>query len=125
MYLEAMHRTLKQCYLEGKRNKSVDNLISALLDMTHDQLFQRLVKLCKGKTTARMARINKSHPAALEIDVGSVLQSNTGPWHVKSQSTNDMKYEVMRVKGPECEECHLRCEECKTCVHDYTCTCQD
>lgn len=125
MYLEAMHKTLKHCYLEGKKNKRVDKLISALMEMTYNKLFERLVQLCKGKTTTRIAQINKSHLAALKIDDKDVLHSAEDVWDVKSQSTNGVLYKVARVKEQGCEGCHLRCEVCKTCIHDYTCTCHD
>ncbi|XP_042149329.1 uncharacterized protein LOC8043964 [Ixodes scapularis] len=123
MYIEAMHKTLKHCYLEGKKNKRVDKLISALIDMTYDKLFQRLVKLCKGKPTTRIARINRSHLAALKMDVKDVLLLEGDAWSVKSQSINSLVYRVSRVQGEKCKGCHLQCEACKTCVHDYTCTC--
>ncbi|KAH7952326.1 hypothetical protein HPB52_021466 [Rhipicephalus sanguineus] len=35
MHLESMHRTLKHNMLEGKKNKRVDKLISALMDLTY------------------------------------------------------------------------------------------
>lgn len=47
----------------------VDQLISALVNMTSDKLFQLLVKLRKGKPTTRIAQIKKNHLAALKIDV--------------------------------------------------------
>ncbi|KAG0440299.1 hypothetical protein HPB47_016343 [Ixodes persulcatus] len=103
MYLEAMHKTLKHCYLEGKKNKRVDKLISALIDMTYDKLFQRLVKLCKGKPTTRIARINKNHPAALKIDVKDVLLLEEDAWSVKSQSINGLVYRVSRVQDERCK----------------------
>lgn len=47
MRLEALHRVLKYCYLEGKHNKRVDRLISVLRKLTHDKIFDRLIKITK------------------------------------------------------------------------------
>ncbi|KAG0426933.1 hypothetical protein HPB47_025989 [Ixodes persulcatus] len=112
-------------YAKRKKNKRVDKLISALIDMTYDKLFQRLVKLCKGKPTTRIARINKNHLAALKIDAKDVLLLEEDAWSVKSQSINGLVYRVSRVQDERCKGCHLQCEACKRCVHDYTGTCLD
>lgn len=65
-----MHETPRHCYLKGKKT-CVEQLISALVNMTYDKLFQRLVKLRKSKPTTRIAQIKKNHLAALKIDVGT------------------------------------------------------
>ncbi|XP_067128005.1 uncharacterized protein [Centruroides vittatus] len=39
MYLEAMHRVLKHCYLEGKVNKRVDHLSLNMCKHIHALIF--------------------------------------------------------------------------------------
>ncbi|KAJ8909974.1 hypothetical protein NQ315_008989 [Exocentrus adspersus] len=47
MYLESMHKTLKHIYLNGKKNKRIDQLIFALMKLIRDQMFKRLKKTVK------------------------------------------------------------------------------
>lgn len=49
MHLESMHRTLKHSMLEGKKNKRVDKLISALMDLTYHFLMKRAIQMIKGQ----------------------------------------------------------------------------
>lgn len=76
MYLEAMHKSMMYCYLEGKKNKRVDKPTSALINVTYDNLFYQLAELCKGNPRTRIPRINKNHLAVLKVDVWDVLHSD-------------------------------------------------
>lgn len=49
MHLESMHRTMKHSMLEGKKNKRVDKLISALMDLTYHFLMKRAIQMIKGQ----------------------------------------------------------------------------
>lgn len=67
MAVEAFHRYLKVVYLEGKHNRRVDYLLSILLRIARDKVYDRVIKLEKGKSTYRICEINKRHSAALEM----------------------------------------------------------
>ncbi|XP_067134139.1 uncharacterized protein [Centruroides vittatus] len=128
MYLEAMHRVLKHCYLEGKVNKRVDHCIDVLLKMTRDKLFERIIKMCKGTISHRQAKIHKSHKESEAIafcDITKVIDSIQ--WQVKSQSITNSIY-VVEKKNENIEDhtqCKLLCNKCNVCVHVYSCTCLD
>ncbi|CAN7985974.1 unnamed protein product, partial [Ixodes hexagonus] len=118
MHLEAMHKMLKQIFLEGKKNYHIDKLISALIGMTSYFIRKRLFEACKGQVGSKIATLHKNHSAP-DISVDEDDQ-----WKVKSQSTRGVVYDVSRTEG-ECTGCHIRCDVCKACVHSFRCTCLD
>jgi tellurite resistance protein len=67
MAIEAFHRYLKVVYLEGKHNRRIDSLLSTLLRIAWDRVYDQAVKLEKGKNTHRIREINKRDHAAEEM----------------------------------------------------------
>ena len=67
MFLEAFHRTLKVVYMQQKQNRRVDFLLHTLLKIAKDKIFDRVIKLEKGKFTHRVSEINKRHKSASNI----------------------------------------------------------
>ena len=67
MAVEAFHRYLKVVYLEGKQNRRIDHLLAILLRIARDKVYDRAIKLEKGKSTHRICEINKCHHAATEM----------------------------------------------------------
>lgn len=122
MHLERMHGTLKHSVLEGKKNKRVDKLISALFDLTHHFLRKRVVHIVKDKRTCKMARIEKSHRPAEAIKKFVVAKKN-GTWSVESQRTTGLSHTVSKEADGAC--CPLACSTCAICVHTYKCTCYE
>jgi len=43
IHLEAMHKKLKYCYMQGKQNRRVDNWISMLMRFARDMMFERTI----------------------------------------------------------------------------------
>ncbi|XP_072384060.1 uncharacterized protein [Diabrotica undecimpunctata] len=125
MYLEAFHKVLKHIYLEGKKVKRLDKTIDALMKFTRDKLFDRLTKTIKGKSTYRITLINKSHIESRSIKRENITQSKIDPsiWEVKS-SSGKINY-FIRKECAECpvENCQLRCNNCRSCIHIYSCSC--
>ena len=64
MFVEAFHRNPKYNYLHGKHSKHVDNLLMNLLKFSRDQVFERLIRLTKGKQTMRQKNMHESHLAS-------------------------------------------------------------
>ena len=52
---------LKTCYVERRANRRVDNLISVLLRIARDKVFERLIKVEKHSHSAKLQEINKWH----------------------------------------------------------------
>ena len=90
MYLELFHRVLKYAYLKGTVNKRKDSTINMLLKYARDKLFDRLIKMEKGKNTSRLQTITKRHKSSLELPTSLVSPSSEqSVWNVKSATTVD------------------------------------
>jgi len=124
MSVEAFHRVLKVVYLEGKHNRRIDHLLSTLLRIARDKVYDRLIKAEKGKSTHRICEINKRHRAAIEMKKhNQVKQVEELVWKVPSATREGIFYVVRRVTQ-SCD-CKLRCGFCDTCIHMYNCSCID
>lgn len=124
MYVEAFHRVLKHVYMKGNSNKRIDKCIHVLMKYERDKAFQRLIKVERGKTTGRLATIFKRHLASEKLALSSVTPIDGNTWRVRS---SDEQREYIVVKElEECDQnCALRCDKCKICVHMYCCNCAD
>lgn len=122
MHLESMHRTLKHTILEGKKNQRVDTLISALFDLTHHYLMNRVTRIVRGTRTCNMAKIEKSHQPA-KATVKFVTSNEDGTWSVESQSTPGLSHTVSKKADGAC--CPQACSKCAVCIHTYMCTCYE
>lgn len=124
MRLEALHRVIKYCYLNGKQNKRIDKLISILLKLVRDKIFDRLIKLTNSET-AFERETKTRHCTGAEIDGSAIQAAAKDQWLVKSQSA-DLFYTVTCDDNKSCDEtCQLVCKDCRTCIHCWTCTCKD
>lgn len=88
----------------------MDKLISALANLTYDKLFQRLVKLCKGKPTTRIAQIKKNHWATLKIDVGVyfIQKKMNGVWSRHPQVEWCTGFQGLRMKSAKAATCSAK-----------------
>ena len=126
MYVEAFHRVLKYLYLKGKVNKRMDKCIHVLLKFTRDKGFERLIKLEKRKVSKRNKIIQLRHRKSLELPLDSVYQiEETSQWTVNSEFETNCHYSVT-LENLQCPfKCHIQCDDCRICVHMYTCNCMD
>lgn len=126
MRLEALHRVIKYCYLDGKHNKRVDRLISVLLKLTRDKIFDRLIKNSKNARTSFQKAAAAKHRMAEKISADDVESTGIQEWTVVSQTTPGIQYVVIQKGNGLCEEtCPLSCAVCKVCAHNVTCSCID
>ena len=125
MFIESFHRSLKVVYLQQKQNRRIDFLLSALLKIARNKVFERLTKLEKGKQTHRISEINKRHMTALQMIPLQVpiTQRDEKEWIITSQRGRDVHY-CVQLHTDTCT-CKLVCKNCNVCVHMFTCTCTD
>ncbi len=101
-------------YLQGKCNRRVDQLLSVLLRIARDKVFDRITKTEKGKSTYRLGEINQRHRSAVKmLNEGSIdtIQVESSLWKVSSESSPSAHYFVKQIDG-ECN-CRLRCASCR------------
>jgi len=49
MHLEALHKTIKYCYLEGKKCKCLYLSNNVLMSLVKDKSFEKFIKISKQK----------------------------------------------------------------------------
>ena len=125
MFCEAFHRVFKYTYLKGKANKRVDKCLVNLIKFKRDKTFERIKKLTKGKLTQKLSMIQARHRNSLNLDFGSVTQSEDNSWICKSEDGNRNYTVILNSQRCDDRQCSLKCSSCNICVHTYTCSCVD
>ena len=112
MVVEAFHRIFKYNYLKGKYNKRVDNCLVNLKKYTRDKLFERLIKLTKGKSTTKLKLIQDRHNRSKVLLFDNVQTIDDLKWLVKSETGSDT-YMVSKMQHT-CTDatCQLKCTQC-------------
>lgn len=119
MFVEAFHRAFKHVYLKGKVNRRVDSCLFHLLKYISDKMFERLIKLMRGKMTSRVKDINVRHRSSERLLSTSVSNKGKYVWEVMSEKTTGRFYTVKRL-ATVCpnRDYNLKCQMCgNTCVH--------
>lgn len=126
MHLERMHGIIKHLYLKGNKPKRLDVALHALLRFLRDKIFDKLISFHRGKCTAKISAIRKRHKTSLEMDANNIIQGdNCDQWQVLSSDGSGI-YTVTKVdRATPCDNCPLKCVECKMCIHEFICTCPD
>ena len=125
MFCEAFHRVFKYSYLKGKQNKRVDKCLINLLKYNKDKMFERIIKLTKGKMTQRLKMIQERHQHSLRIDFSTIARNEDNNWSVKSEKEGRMYSVTLVNEKCQQEQCALVCQDCNICIHTYQCTCTD
>lgn len=115
MMVEAFHRVFKYNYLKGKYNKRVDYCLVNLLKYTRDKLFERLIKLTKGKSTGKLKIIQDRHSRSTKLPTESV-ECTISDCKLKIESGNSSSIYIVSKQQHTCTDdtCQLRCTECST-----------
>lgn len=127
MHLESFHKTLKHIYLEGKKVKRLDKTIDAVMKLTRDSFFKRLIQLSKNTPTEKTKRIVQSHLAGLAIMPEAIEVLDEGKeWVVSSSTNHEQKYLVTSMQETiACDGTCPKCKECNVCIHNFKCSCID
>ncbi|KAL4083211.1 hypothetical protein QTP88_028541 [Uroleucon formosanum] len=125
MYLEAMHKKLKYCYMHGKQNRRVDKCISLLMGFARDMMFERTIGMMKNKPTFRMEQIVHSHLQSINIESNIIKKIDNNIWLIQSKTPDKNPYTVSFNNLENCMAYPLACPSCHICIHKFTCTCVD
>lgn len=121
MYLESLHKVLKYIYLDGKKVRRLDKTLDALVRLTRDYFFKRLIKISKKARTQKTEKVCKSHKKAQCFTLKDFQILGENKWQVNS---GDKSYEITKIKESCLINC-LKCEACKVCVCSFECSCLD
>jgi len=100
MYLESFHKTLKHIYLEGKKVKRLDKTINALMKLTGDSFFQRLIKLTKNIPTEKIQKVRQSYKASklIKLEHIKTLKNEEG-YLVTSLTNSSIQFHITNAGG--------------------------
>ena len=82
MFVESLHRTLKEVYLDRKQNRRVDHLLSALRKIARHKAYEWWIKAEKGKATIRQWQSTKRHKQAESMPSELVSRQDAKSWQV-------------------------------------------
>lgn len=89
-------------------------------------IYEKLRKIEMKTNTHRKCEIHKGHKVALELLNKSecVIQvCGNKIWRIKLYNSKGTYYIIQELKS-ECD-CPLRCSQCNSCTHMYSCSCLD
>ncbi|XP_054281155.1 uncharacterized protein LOC128998794 [Macrosteles quadrilineatus] len=122
MSIENFNKVLKYCYLKGKKVKRLDKTLFAILNLIKDKLFDLIIKIEKGKLVRKLQCLRNRHKSSLSLDSEMITKLSDGIWQVLS-SKNEEFYTIKKIQN--CTNCQLVCTHCKSCFHQYNCSCID
>ncbi len=127
MMVEAFHRIFKYNYLKGKYNKRVDNCLINLLKYTRDKMFERLIKLTKGKSTHKLKNIQDRHNKSKALAIDRIQCVDDSKWLIESEDGYNTYTVTKQQHTCAGSTCQLKCTLCSIpiCIHQYICTCPD
>jgi len=111
MYLEAFHKNVKYCYLEGKQCRRLDSLINALLLLVRDKFFERVIKITKQKKSSKLLKIISSHNKSVNISSNMITETEPNRWIITSETELNFEY-IIEKCNVICDNCILRCDSC-------------
>lgn len=120
MSLENFNRGIRFSYMKGgKRQLSVSEAVMAALKLIMDKEFYMIFDMKLETLKQKRNSVRCKHKKSLSMDIAKVKQLGD-MWKVFYTKKDDF-YMVMR-RGT-CDGCQLQCFHCKTCYHEYTCSC--
>lgn len=120
--LEAMLRVLKTVHFKNLKMRRIDFSIYRLLKMCWDNLFNRLTYLNDEGDSYTMEILRDRHSSALSIPRKNITKNNHS-FEIQSRSNPCVTY-FIEMNCVACS-CQIRCPECCTCLHVYSCNCVD
>ncbi|XP_075542687.1 uncharacterized protein LOC142576437 [Dermacentor variabilis] len=125
MHLDALHKVLKHWHAQEKADKRVDKLVSSLLKVTRDTVFDHLARFV-GNAEIEFERATRArHTKGLNIEPNQIGIVAFRQWAVNSQTYDTTTYAVTLERAKCCDACRLGCAACKVCIHNVTCACAD
>ena len=110
-------------------------MFSESSQFSRDKLFERITKLTKGKNSAKLKRVHRSHLESMNVPFAKVLkQQNERTWIIESAVGKRIikhiisEYFVEKSQDHPCTEkcsCRLSCLDYNVCSRMFRCQCAD
>ena len=112
MMVEAFHRVFKHNYLKGKYSKRTNSCLVNLQKYTRDKLFERLIKLTKGKSTRKLKTIQDRHNKSKALCEDVKCEEDGSKWLVKSEVGCNTCTVSKQQDSCTDTTCQLKCTQC-------------
>lgn len=120
--LDVMYRVLKEIYFKGIKVRRLDFSVFRLLKMAWDNLFVRLTFMKKENGEYMFKMYKNRHDASTLIPYEDIIKRDQS-YEVRSASNAEKTY-LLEKEFENCS-CQLRCADCDSCLHIYSCSCID
>ena len=121
---QTLECTFKYKYLKGKVNRRLDKRLVNLLKFSRGKVFERISKLTKGKNSAKLKLVHRSHLESMNVPLTKVLrQQNESTWIIEPV-VGKREYFVEKNQNHPCTEkssCRLLCLNCNAYSHVFRC----
>ena len=125
MFGVAFYRIFKYTCFKGKANNRLDKCLVNLVKFNRDKIFERIKKLSKGKLNQKFSMIQSRHCNSLNLDFGSINQSEENSWIHKSEDGKRSYTVTLYSQRFDDGQCSLKFSNCNICIHTCTCSCVD
>lgn len=118
---ECIRKIFKNNYREGKKDKKLDKPLRALVEFAVDKPLLLSKRQPKGKTKLHIIRNRHKESLLCGAIIHAPGTDGNMVWLIQ-RGLDDTGYEVKHCADCACK---LRCKECDTCIHAFSCTCHD
>jgi hypothetical protein len=113
----------------GKRQKRLDFVCQCLMKAKKDAKMDKERSDALGHRNKRTAKVRKTHKLAKYLAAKGKLQvtrqdsdKNIRQYIVMYK---DLYYVVTQINENACHDCPFQCKICRTCLHQFYCSCRD
>lgn len=126
--LEKLHKQLYQEYHSALNSQNLKDCLNTLIIVSRNcgAVAKQIVDACVYENDNRKICIQNSHRLGVCIKRTEVVETSPTVYEINSSTEGgkNESYQVRYLSSKRCK-CVLRCEICKVCVHEYSCTCVD
>lgn len=128
--LEKLHDQLYQEYHSGLNSQNLKNCLNSLISISRncEAVARQVEDACIYENASRRRGIQNSHKRGVCIKRTEVVETSPTLYKVTNSSAErgeKNESNQIRYLGSKRCKCVLRCDICKVCVHEYSCTCVD
>ncbi|CAH1112155.1 unnamed protein product [Psylliodes chrysocephalus] len=132
MSLEKWHHEIKHnSRMNGKCQRRLDVGINNVMECLRMKFLKRLVSISRNRVPFKLSELRRRHKLAEGFlnDIDIVEEVPNLKWFISSFKNKSNKtlleyYEVKLENEEKCN-CVFFCNDCKSCLHTYSCTCHD
>lgn len=119
--LEKLHKRLQDEYHRGVTTQRLCDCLTELISIAHEcePTRQYVNELSR---TAATFQVQEAHKRGVCIKRSEITQLAQNDYRINTRNSNT--YQIRWLNRTDCD-CARKCDVCKICAHEYSCTCVD